>query len=46
VNRKQMLVDKRLCCPSQDQKTQGLIVHVTDNLYPDPSAFRGQLLHD
>ena len=24
----------------------GLIVHVTDNLYPDPSASRGQVLHD
>ena len=25
---------------------QGLIVHVTDNLSPDPSAYRGQILHD
>jgi NAD(P)-dependent dehydrogenase (short-subunit alcohol dehydrogenase family) len=24
----------------------GLIVHVTDNLQPDPSAYRGQILHD
>lgn len=24
----------------------GLIVHITDNLYPDPSAYRGQILHD
>lgn len=24
----------------------GLIVHVTDNLYPDPSSYRGQILHD
>jgi NAD(P)-dependent dehydrogenase (short-subunit alcohol dehydrogenase family) len=24
----------------------GLIVHVTDNLYPDASAWRGQVLHD
>ena len=24
----------------------GLIVHVTDNLHPDPSAWRGQILHD
>ena len=24
----------------------GLIVHITDNLYPDPSAYRGQVLHD
>ena len=24
----------------------GLIVHVTDNLQPDPSAWRGQILHD
>jgi len=27
-------------------KGGGLIVHVTDNLYPDPSASRGQILHD
>jgi NAD(P)-dependent dehydrogenase (short-subunit alcohol dehydrogenase family) len=25
---------------------RGLIVHVTDNLYPDPSKHRGQILHD
>ena len=25
---------------------QGLIVHVTDNLHPDPSAYRGQILWD
>lgn len=24
----------------------GLIVHITDNLYPDPSAYRGQILYD
>jgi NAD(P)-dependent dehydrogenase (short-subunit alcohol dehydrogenase family) len=24
----------------------GLIVHITDNLHPDPSAYRGQILHD
>jgi NAD(P)-dependent dehydrogenase (short-subunit alcohol dehydrogenase family) len=24
----------------------GLIVHVTDNIYPDPSTWRGQILHD
>lgn len=24
----------------------GLIVHVTDNLHPDPSAHRGQIVHD
>jgi len=24
----------------------GLIVHVTDNLWPDPSAYRGQILYD
>ncbi len=24
----------------------GLIVHVTDNLHPDPAAWRGQVLHD
>jgi NAD(P)-dependent dehydrogenase (short-subunit alcohol dehydrogenase family) len=28
------------------EKRGGLIVHVTDNLYPDPSAWRGQILHD
>ena len=27
-------------------KGGGLIVHITDNLYPDPSAYRGQILHD
>jgi NAD(P)-dependent dehydrogenase (short-subunit alcohol dehydrogenase family) len=27
-------------------KRGGLIVHVTDNLYPDPSSWRGQILHD
>jgi NAD(P)-dependent dehydrogenase (short-subunit alcohol dehydrogenase family) len=27
-------------------KRGGLIIHVTDNLYPDPSASRGQVLHD
>jgi hypothetical protein len=27
-------------------KGGGLIVHVTDNLYPDPSAYRGQILYD
>jgi NAD(P)-dependent dehydrogenase (short-subunit alcohol dehydrogenase family) len=25
---------------------RGLIIHVTDNLHPDPSAHRGQILHD
>ncbi len=24
----------------------GLIIHVTDNLHPDPSGHRGQILHD
>jgi NAD(P)-dependent dehydrogenase (short-subunit alcohol dehydrogenase family) len=24
----------------------GLIAHVTENLYPDPSTYRGQILHD
>jgi NAD(P)-dependent dehydrogenase (short-subunit alcohol dehydrogenase family) len=24
----------------------GLIVHVTDNIHPDPSTWRGQILHD
>jgi len=28
------------------QKGGGLIVHVTDNHHPDPSAWRGQILHD
>jgi NAD(P)-dependent dehydrogenase (short-subunit alcohol dehydrogenase family) len=28
------------------EKRGGLIVHVTDNLHPDPSASRGQILHD
>lgn len=28
------------------EKHGGLIVHVTDNLYPDPSASRGHVLHD
>jgi NAD(P)-dependent dehydrogenase (short-subunit alcohol dehydrogenase family) len=28
------------------EKGGGFIVHVTDNLYPDPSASRGQILHD
>lgn len=28
------------------QKGGGLIVHVTDNLQPDESAYRGQILHD
>ena len=29
------------------QKTGGgLVLHVTDNLYPDLSAYRGQILHD
>lgn len=28
------------------EQSGGLIVHVTDNLYPDPSASRGQVLHD
>jgi NAD(P)-dependent dehydrogenase (short-subunit alcohol dehydrogenase family) len=27
-------------------KGGGLILHVTDNLYPDTSAYRGQILHD
>jgi NAD(P)-dependent dehydrogenase (short-subunit alcohol dehydrogenase family) len=27
-------------------KRGGLIVHITDNLYPNPSAYRGQILHD
>jgi NAD(P)-dependent dehydrogenase (short-subunit alcohol dehydrogenase family) len=27
-------------------KRGGLIVHVTDNLHPDPSVWRGQILHD
>jgi NAD(P)-dependent dehydrogenase (short-subunit alcohol dehydrogenase family) len=27
-------------------KRGGLIIHVTDNLYPDPSASRGEVLHD
>jgi NAD(P)-dependent dehydrogenase (short-subunit alcohol dehydrogenase family) len=27
-------------------KSGGLIVHVTDNLHPGPSAWRGQILHD
>jgi len=28
------------------KQQHGLIVHVTDNLYPDPSADRQQILHD
>lgn len=28
------------------KQRRGLIVHVTDNLHPDPSAYRGQILHD
>ncbi len=28
------------------EKRGGLIIHVTDNLHPDPSAWRGQILHD
>jgi NAD(P)-dependent dehydrogenase (short-subunit alcohol dehydrogenase family) len=28
------------------RQEHGLIVHVTDNLNPDPSAYRGQILHD
>ena len=28
------------------KQRSGLIVHVTDNLHPDPSAHRGQILHD
>lgn len=28
------------------KQRRGLIVHVTDNLQPDPSAYRGQILHD
>jgi NAD(P)-dependent dehydrogenase (short-subunit alcohol dehydrogenase family) len=28
------------------EKRGGLIVHVTDNLHPDPSSWRGQILHD
>jgi NAD(P)-dependent dehydrogenase (short-subunit alcohol dehydrogenase family) len=28
------------------KQRHGLIVHVTDNLHSDPSAYRGQILHD
>lgn len=28
------------------RQRHGLIVHVTDNLHSDPSAYRGQILHD
>jgi len=28
------------------KQRHGLIIHVTDNLHSDPSAFRGQILHD
>lgn len=28
------------------KQRRGLIIHVTDNLHPDPSAFRGQVLWD
>jgi len=28
------------------EKGGGLIVHVTDNIHPDASAWRGQVLHD
>jgi len=28
------------------EKHRGLIVHVTDNLHPDPSAWRGQIIWD
>ncbi len=28
------------------KRQTGLIVHVTDNAYPDPSTLRGQILHD
>jgi NAD(P)-dependent dehydrogenase (short-subunit alcohol dehydrogenase family) len=28
------------------ENRRGLIVHVTDNLHPDPSAWRGQIIYD
>jgi len=28
------------------KQRRGLIIHVTDNLHPDPSGHRGQILHD
>lgn len=28
------------------RQRRGLIIHVTDNIHPDPSAHRGQILHD